>query len=466
MNIRRRKASFFSGIKMIIKTLLAIVVTALLFSGYWVSRQLPAATGFVALYACGDKFVSKRKNDAAVIKDAQAAFSILELTSANIDHTAQTVSAALPLGLFKKTAVYNSKIGCTLATNKTVAELRQQALSYTFEINSKTQHKFIVANKNETLETLIDEAFKEPTDTSQRNTRAIIVIKNGQILAERYATGFNQQSPLLGWSMTKSLMNAITGILIKQSKLTLTQNNLLPLWQNDQRANLTIENLLNMDTGLAFAEVYGPGEDATIMLFNSADTSAYAADMPLEYKLGTHWSYSSGTTNLLAHMLRKQAGLDAAEFYDFMYRELFNPLGMTSMVIQTDESGDPIASSFGYATARDWAKFGLLYLNNGVWSGQQILPKGWTDYTRMSLPYADKGGYKAQFWLNTGEKNNPINRYFNKLPTDFYAALGHDGQQLMISPSLNMIVVRLGRTIDDSWDENTFISDIIEATTL
>lgn len=338
-------------------------------------------------------------------------------------------------------------------------------MSYTFEIDRKAQHSFNIASKNDALETLLDEAFEEPTGISQRNTRAIIVIKNGKILAERYAKGFNQQSPLLGWSMTKSLMSAVTGILIKQSKITLTQNDLLPLWENDERVDITVENLLNMDTGLAFFEVYGPGEDATIMLFNSADTSAYAADMPLEYKLGTHWSYSSGTTNLLAHILRKQADLNPAEFYDFMYRELFNPLGMTSMVIQADESGDPIASSFGYATARDWAKFGLLYLNNGVWNGQQILPKGWTDYTRLPLSHAEKGGYKAQFWLNGGEKNNPENRYFDKLPTDFYAALGHDGQQLMISPSLNMIVVRLGRTIDDSWDENTFISNVIKETT-
>ncbi|WP_101760533.1 serine hydrolase [Oceanicoccus sp. KOV_DT_Chl] len=440
---------------------IAVVLAAVLAITVLANKHLPAVSGFVALYACGDRFVSLRQNKQQVIADAVAASPFFAYTDIVINDDKQRVEVSLPLGIARQTAIFRAGLGCTLVIDTTEQQLHAEHKNYQLPTVDLSATPFAVAEKKPELEQVLDLAFTEPSATSQRNTRAIVVIKNGEIVAERYADGFDESSLLLGWSMTKSLLNTFAGILQKQNLLNIKEQQLFPYWQ-DQRSEISIENLLNMHSGLAFNEVYDFAKDATTMLFNSGDNSAFAAAMPLAHSPATVWSYSSGTSNILAHLLRRKVGTPA-QFHQFMYQQLFIPLGMNSVIIQPDASGDIIGSSFMYATARDWARWGLLYLNNGNWEGEQIIPAQWVAYTREPLADSPMGNYKAQFWLNAGKPDDPSQRQFPKLPTDMYFASGHDAQQVLILPSENMVVVRLGRTLDKSWDTESFVNAVIGA---
>lgn len=447
-----------------IKQLLQLVLMAgLAYAGFFLHSNLPVIPGFVAQYSCGDIFISGRDNNDQVYQDAIATHPIFAWASIEVDDKANTVSAALPLGLYKRTALFREHLGCTLIIDTDAATLKQQALQYDFAIKQQfAANSLPQQSPSAAMNAALDSAFSEPSTDSQRNTRAVVVVKDGKIIGERYAPGFNENSALLGWSKTKSLMAAFAGILVRDQKMALDDAQLFPQWQ-DERAAITLANLLNMSSGLAFEETYDVGDDATKMLFNSYDASAYALQSPLAHTPGTQWQYSSGTSNLLAQLLREKTGGSAEAFYAFRWRELFGPLGMHSVVIGPDSEGDLLGSSFMYATARDWARFGLLYLNDGVYQGQRILPEGWVDYTRDALAHTEKGQYKAQFWLNIGNAQDATKRLWPQAPRDAYAAQGHDKQRTFIIPSENMVIVRLGRTLDDSWDDGEFIANIIAA---
>lgn len=226
------------------------------------------------------------------------------------------------------------------------------------------------------LKVALDSVFRP-----QQHTRAVVVVYRGQIVAERYAPGFDSRMPLPGWSMTKSVTNALVGILVKEGKLSLLDKNLMPQWNHrgDRRRQITLDGMLRMSSGLRFNEDEGnPLGD----LFGQADAAVYAANQPLEAAPNTKWQYSSGTTNIISGIIRNAIGSDT-DYLGFPRRALFDRLGMKSAVIEPDASGTLVCSSFMYATARDWARFGLLYLQDGVWEGQRILPEGWVQYSPM-----------------------------------------------------------------------------------
>lgn len=443
--------------KAIVIFLLAVLSAVLIF--VVLNRQhIATVPGFVALYSCGDVFVTGRTDDSAVAADAMAAHPIFSYTNLTIDREHQLTTASLPLGLFERVAVYRSPQGCSLVTESSIAALRAQG-------SEKSRPDVVIdglpmAAPRPGLEAILDSAFEEETPGGQKNTRAIVVMHRGEVVAERYAVGFDVTTPLLGWSMSKSILDAIAGLLVKDGRLQLMQNHLLPQWEGDERADITVEQLMDMSSGLDFDENYVPGGDAVLMLFNSGDASRFAAQSKLGKPPGTFWEYSSGTSNLLAHVLRKALGAGPVSFARYINERLFEPLGIHSVVMESDESGDLIASSFTYATARDWLRFGMLYMQNGRWQGEEILPAEWVARLKQPLAHDAMGHYRSQFWLNAGLSEQG-ERLFPRLPRDLFMAWGHDQQQLIMIPSRDLIVARFGRTLDDSWDTQTFVEKVM-----
>jgi CubicO group peptidase (beta-lactamase class C family) len=310
---------------------------------------------------------------------------------------------------------------------------------------------------------ILDRAFAEPVPARPQRTRAVVIVYDGRIVGERYAPGLGPDTPLLGWSMTKSVINALVGILVRQGRLALDHAAPIREWQSpdDPRHAVTIEHLLRMSSGLRFDEdALAPITDTVHMLLAESDMAAYAIDTPLDDAPGSRWRYSSGTSVILARALRNVIGDDRA-YLEFPRRSLFDRIGMSSAVIETDAAGTFVGSSLMWATARDWARFGMLYLADGVWSGERILPDGWVDYTRTPAPADPARRYGAHFWLDVPDGYRATAA---TLPRDAFHAAGHQGQFVTIVPSRNVVIVRLGGTRHhDAWDQTAFVRDVLAA---
>jgi CubicO group peptidase (beta-lactamase class C family) len=293
-------------------------------------------------------------------------------------------------------------------------------------------------------------AFDKEKEIKKR-TRSLLVIYKDKIIAEKYDTGFDKNSKLLGWSMTKSITATMFGILEKQGKFNIDDPAPIPEWANDKRKLITTSDLLHMNSGLQWVEDYTTICDATKMLFQAEDMTSAQLEKPAEHKPNTRWNYSSGTTNLLSGILRKQFKTHQ-EYLDFWYSALIDKIGMNSMVIETDMAGNYVGSSYGWATTRDWSKFGLLYLHKGNWNGEQIFNESWVKYTTTPTNRSE-GRYGGHFWLNAGGN-------FRDVPKDMYHCSGFQGQMVFIIPSLDLVVVRLGLE-GPEFDFNEMLKGII-----
>jgi CubicO group peptidase (beta-lactamase class C family) len=357
-------------------------------------------------------------------------------------------------GLASATAIFRFGLGCTLVNGSTEAELRAQPSP---AISSVKAEVWKLEAKNVKLEGLLAETFN-PTSSEQNpapsnKTRAVVVLQDGKLLAEKYADGFNAQTPLLGWSMTKSVTNAMIGMMVLDKKLEIKTSAPVEEWKNDARAKITIDQLLRMSSGLAFVEDYASPSDATNMLFRSKGAGAFAIGGKVVAEPDAVWSYSSGTTNILQEIVRRQFA-NHADYLAYPHTRLFQKLGMTSAILEPDASGTFVGSSFMYATARDWAKFGQLYLQDGIWNNERILPEGWVAYSSSETPHSD-GTYAAHFWL---AHNDP------EFPKDGFMAEGFEGQTVAIIPSQKLVIVRLGLTHGDAvYDDVAFVKSIIDA---
>jgi len=261
--------------------------------------------------------------------------------------------------------------------------------------------------------------------------------------------------------MTKSLLSLLVGSRIQEEKLSLNQNNLLLEWSNDHRKEITIDQLLRASSGLEFKETNDVFSDTSRMLFLSNGTVEYASQRPLVHNPDTVWSYSSGTTNILSQILRDSFD-DDSQYWNYP-NQFYSKIGIKSLVMDTDNTGTFIGSSFSYATGRDWARIGLFAQQKGNWMGQQILPKSWFDYALTPTPTAPLGQYGAQWWLNAGSKDDSSKRYFPSLPSDAFFALGYQGQSISVIPSKNVVVVRLGATSPpDAWNLEGFLNYLLQ----
>ena len=282
---------------------------------------------------------------------------------------------------------------------------------------------------------VFDSVFHEFDPHRIKRTRATLVVHDGRLIAERYAPGISASTPLIGWSMTKSITNAMVGLLIQDGKLTLDKNNIFPHWQSDERKNITMDHLLRMCSGLAFEENYTRVSNATRMLFSEFSAGSYASLQKLAYPVGTKWYYSSGTSTILQSLISNTIN-DQITYLGYPHQRLFNVLGMKSAVLEPDASGIYVGSSYMFATARDWAKFGQLYINDGIWAGERILPEGWVTYSSTLTPSSD-GEYAAHFWTYPRKSG---------LPDDSFLMDGFEGQLVLIIPSKKLVIVRLGCT--------------------
>jgi CubicO group peptidase (beta-lactamase class C family) len=292
------------------------------------------------------------------------------------------------------------------------------------------------------LGTALSDAFTDTDPTKPKNTLAVIVIYDGQIVGEKYAPGVEQNSMLMGWSMTKSLTNAIMGTLVKSGRLTLDQRAPVAEWQNDERKNISLNDLMHASSGLEWNESYFLPGDFHNMFIHSDDKGGYAASKRAQYKPNEMFEYSSGTSNLLSKIIRQTVG--DSVYHRYPYEHLFYKIGMHHTLIEPDASGTFVGSSYGYASARDWARFGLLFLNDGIWNGERLLPEGWVKYSSTPARAADIGQYGAQWWLNAGASNDPARCYHPGLPNEEYGAEGFEGQYVFIFPSRKLVIVRLG----------------------
>jgi CubicO group peptidase (beta-lactamase class C family) len=291
-------------------------------------------------------------------------------------------------------------------------------------------------------------------------TRALVVLRDGKLIYERYGAGFNQNSKLISWSMAKSITAAMIGFLVADGRLALDAPAPVAAWQRsgDPRGAITLRHLLHMSAGLEHVEEVDPAweGDTVAMLFGSEsrNMAAFAEAKPAVAKAGEQYNYSSATSVILADILADTlapGGNAAARrdaVLDFMRGRLIEPIGMTSLTPEFDAAGTMIGVSIMHATARDYAKFGELLRNNGIVDGQRLLPQSWIDFMRAPAP-AD-GGYGGHIWLNRPRAAGAgVALWPQRGPNDLFACIGHQGQYIVVSPSQRLTVVRLGISRDD-----------------
>ena len=443
-----------------------ILVVVLVYGITYAWRAFPIISGYGAKNLCSCAYVSGREAD-SVINNELGSFP-LSLGSFEIDNSDSSAYGSV-FGLARRKAIYRKGFGCTLISEISEQAVRgQKAPHLSFQTLSKDKEwpfgdeiNYDDSTINFTkLNAAIDEAFFEDSPEKPKNTRAIVVVHQGKVIGEKHAVGFDEDTPQLGWSMTKSITNALIGILVKQDKLDIYEPAPIAQWKrgDDPRQEITIDQLLRMSSGLEWEEEYAGPSTATNMLFKEASMGEYAASFPAEKAPDAEWYYSSGTSNILSMIVREST---AGNYYNFVHQELFSALGMNSAVMEPDASGTYVGSSYMYATPRDWAKFGLLYLNDGVWNGKRILPEGWAKYSSTPTPTAPNGEYGAHFWTNAGAPGNPSTRYYPDAPTNMYSLNGYDGQRVFILPDQDMVIVRLGLSKRGNFDFNKLVKSVV-----
>ena len=421
--------------------------------------RLNLITGFAAKNVCSCTFEAERALTSIELEDND--FEPVSHADNKINPEEQSAISTF-FGLKKRKAVYHEGIGCTLlppgaeradrVVHQPMRNLSNSSLPFPY--GEAAPVDFVFSNVNyELLERAVNEAFDDP-DNKIKRTRAVLVVYKDHLIAEKYAPGFSAETSLLGWSMTKSITNAVFGVLEKQGKISLEQDHLFPEWQNDARAKITLNDLLHMNSGLEWEEDYTEISDVTKMLFLAENMAQVQLVKPLTGEPGNSWNYSSGTTNLLSGFIRNQFRTHQ-EYLDFWYRNLIDKIGMSSMTVETDLAGNYVGSSYAWATARDWAKFGLLYLHEGNWNGEQILSEEWVEYSATPT-HGSEGEYGAHFWLNAGGK-------YPDVPESMFSSNGFQGQYVFIIPSEDLVVVRFGLAEDPEFSVNDFLKDVLSA---
>jgi CubicO group peptidase (beta-lactamase class C family) len=441
------------------KTLKIIVLLLLLLLVYLrlaIYPQLDLISGFNAKSVASGHFIDHRSLEA--IQQGDNDLEKINWATNTIDEASKFVTSNIH-GLKERKAIYREGLGATLI-NEDFDQNKPYEVPQRSYLKNKLPYPY---GDNEPVDTLfasidyaqlnkaVAAAF-DPKGEKKNRTRAVVVLYKGKLIAEKYADGFDKNSKILGWSMTKSLTATYFGILQKQGKINIMSPAPIPEWQKDERAKITLNDLLHMNSGLEWEEKYTKICDATTMLFQAEDMSKCQAEKPAAFKPNTHWYYSSGTTNLLSGILRKQFK-SHQEYLNFWYSSLLDKIGMHTALVETDMAGNFVGSSYGWATPRDWAKFGQLYLNKGSWNGEQLFDPSWATY--VSTPTnTSNGRYGAQFWLNAGG-------YFPDVPIDMYYCSGFQGQMVAIIPSRDLVIVRMGLTEEPKFDFNGFLKHVV-----
>lgn len=444
------------------RVLLAIALIVLfgIAAAVWLGRPVLAiGVAYKAKMLCSSVFVSGVEPTAALNALQIDDLAALRFIRASVDTDARSVEATAG-GLLTRRALYRDGLGCALALDGFTPP---SATGSGVRPAAKADELAPSSVQSDALQSVIDRAFSEADQARPARTLAVVVLHAGRIAGERYVPGVTPETPLPGWSMAKTVVNALIGILIGQGRMALDRAVAIPAWQarGDARGTITIRHLLNMSSGLRFDEgMTNARSDVMRMLLQEGDAAAFAAGRELMAPPGSTWSYSSGSTNILTRSMRELFA-SQGEYLGFPRRALFNRIGMTSATMETDASGTFVGSSFMYATARDWARLGLLYLHNGIWAGHRILPEGWVVFTTTAAPADPRRRYGAHVWLDVPDEYRDGDC---RLPADTFHAAGHEGQFVTIIPSRGTVVVRLGRSrAAGAWDHCAFVRDALGA---
>ncbi|WP_439407461.1 serine hydrolase domain-containing protein [Bradyrhizobium sp. DASA03076] len=419
------------------------------------ARDVPkVATGFIAHTLCSDVFVSglDGRRDLADTTDAMPGAGLLTWAmDLQVDRARKDVTVSL-FGIGRSHAVYREGLGCTLEHGQGITAVALPSDDRQPALLPEIAGPGLVVPQSEGLAAALGRAFAEPAQPPYRRTRAIVVMKAGRVIAERYADGIGPQTQLLGFSMTKSVTSALTGILVRQGKLKLDGPAPVAAWQNpdDPRHAITVDQLLRHTAGIALgssleAKLGSVLEPVNTMKYAEDDMADFAERAPLAAAPGTSWNYHDGNFLILAQLIRNAAGGKPTDALALARRELFAPLGMHDVTLQLDASGTIEGSGEMMASARDWARFGQLYLDDGVVGGKRILPEGWVNYSVSATPNAWVG-IGAGFWTNQGNSFGARFRVDHGWPRDAFFAKGTIGQYTIVIPSEKLVIVRMGRS--------------------
>ncbi len=429
-------------------------------------NALRAATGLTSHTLCSAAFVSGLDPDRVYAESVRLmpGIGLLEWALRYEVDTAHREASASLLGAFESRAVYRDGLGCLVVRDPEPADAACPGkVSAEGRLPASFTGPAAAEPANTKLRAALDRAFEEPGPQPQRRTKAIVVVHDGHVVAERYASNYGIDTPVLGWSMTKSVINALVGILVRQGRLSHDQPAPVRAWQGtgDPRRAITIDHLLRMTSGLDLNETGSGFDPVSQMLFVERDMAGFAERAGLAAPPGSRWSYSSGNTLILSRIIRDAVGGDASDVLAFARRNLFEPLGMGTVTLEFDATGTPVGSTYMFATARDWARFGLLYQNDGMANGERILPEGWVRYS--STPTLESG-YGAGFCTNRGTSREAQRRILAGMPPDSFFASGVLGQRLVIVPSKRLVIVRFGLTQGARFDEDDLaplVADVI-----
>jgi len=434
-------------------------------------RAIRVATGVVAHNVCSKTFVSGL--------DPQTVFSetmerdglrrLRHLLTFHVDRAAKTVDASVA-GLLASHAVFHDGLGCVLLHGSRApyilkSDIDALKVPKTPPLLAEIAGPDIVAPSDPALKAALDHAFEEPAEPPFRKTKAVVVVHDGKVIAERYADGIGVDTALMGFSMTKSVVNALIGIMTQQGLTSPSLPAPIPEWRgaSDVRREIEVEHLLRMTTGLALDETNSGFDPSSQMVYLHDDMAGFAVKAAPVAPSGAHWHYSSATTQILARAIRDAVG-GPEQTLTFAWRELFNPLGMRDVTLEFDGSGTLQGSTYMLASARDWARFGLLYLNDGEVGGKRILHEDWVDFTAAATLDTD---YGAGFWTNRSEHPTAKGRVRAGMPRDSFFASGDLGQRIVIMPTQRLVVVRLGDSVDPTGDIRgltRLVKEVIAAT--
>lgn len=438
--------------KTILRILLAVLLAAILGGCVYLNSLMPIITGYAAKNLASDVFVSGR--EPADVEALDLNFSFIKFTRNKVDFENHTVTSRFLWS--KSQALYREGYGVTLLRGKN-ALARLQAQKYPDVVNIPGPETLLPGDS--ALTARLAPIAKALVDDQAYNGNpfAFIVVHQDGVVAERYREGITADTRLLSWSMGKSFTNALVGIMAGDGLVDIHAPMDIPEWQGDGRAAITLSDLMQMQSGLEWNENYGTRSDVNLMLHREEDMGLFALSKPLMAKPGTHWYYSSGSTNIIMRYLRGRFASEE-EFLQYIHERLFDPLGIDNPCFEPDMSGTPVGSSYLYATARDFARLGHMYLHDGCVGEERLLPEHWVEYT--TTPASDsKGGYGACFWLNRSKT-------YPSAPEDMYSCQGHDGQMIFIIPSKELVVVVLGYSPkpDRVIEFDRLLSDIIDQT--
>lgn len=435
----------------------ALIAGAAVLAAWYLWLAIRTGAAYKAKILATLLFVRQREADPNRADDVSAdSYRFMRLFAAQVDRETRQITTSL-LGLMPQVAVWRDGAGVTLTQGRALP-------AWPSPPKAPPSAELARGAASTTLDDAVAHAFTEPNPQRRRRTHAVVVMRGGEIIAEQYANGFSASSLFPGWSMAKAAMSALVGVAVGEERLRTEDQELWPSWRGrDSRAKITLEDLLRMRSGLRFTEVYTRAySDVLRMLYREPDMAAYAANLPHIAPAGKQWKYSSGTTNILSAILKRAVGPDS--YPTWPYRALFHRIGMNSVVLEPDAAGTFVMSSYMLATARDWARFGQLHLQDGRWQGSRILPEGWVHFCTMPTPQSDDGNFGAHWYLKLNADVGGKSPAAKRLPADAYFTVGHEGQTLTVIPSLDLVVVRHGQAIYiDAWNQAEFIANILDA---